>query len=83
MLILSKGAQFVARLPSELWTNITNDFLLSTLNEKIIELNPGYLAKKECEKLGLSTEPVTLRLLKIELDTGEKAITVKGQCVSG
>ncbi len=41
-----------------------------------MELIPGYLAQKECEKLGLSTEPITLRLIKIELDSDETEVII-------
>ena len=70
-LIVNKGANYCARLPIERWKVILKDFLASNLKEIIIDLKPSYLAIKECEKLGLPTTPLKIRLLRIELDDGE------------
>ncbi len=70
-LIVNKGADYCARLPIERWKVILKDFLASNLKETIIDLKPNYLAIKECEKLGLPTTPLKVRLLRIELDDGE------------
>lgn len=75
-LIINKGANFCARLPVALWTNITKEFIHSGLKEKIIELHPNYIAKKKCEELGLPTTPIHARLIRIELDNGEVEILV-------
>lgn len=70
-LIVFKGANYCARLPIERWSVILKDFLASNLKETIIDLKPSYLAIKECEKLGLPTTPLKVRLVRIELDDGE------------
>ena len=69
-LIVFKGANYCARLPMERWSVILKDFLASNLKETIIDLKPSYLAIRDCEKLGLPTTPLKIRLLRIELDDG-------------
>ena len=67
-LIVFKGANYCARLPIERWSVILKDFLASNLKETIIDLKPSYLAIKDCEKLGLPTTPLKVRLIPIEFD---------------
>jgi hypothetical protein len=74
--ILESGRQFCARVSLGTWTTITEPFLDSGLNEQIVEYIPDNQTKKECEKAGLSTAPMKLRLLRIELKTGEVEILI-------
>jgi hypothetical protein len=69
-LIVAKGANYCARLPINRWKVILKDFLASSLKETIIDLKPGYLAVKDCEKYGLPITPLKVRLIRIELDNG-------------
>lgn len=75
-LIVNKGANYCARLPFNRWKVILKDFLASNLKETIIDLKPNYLAIRDCEKLGLPTTPLKVRLLRIELDDGEIEVLV-------
>lgn len=75
-LILSKGGQFCARLPIELWKSVLQAFITSNLKEQVIALEPNYLQKRECLNQNLPTTPLKVRLLKIELDTGETEILI-------
>lgn len=68
-LILSHGAHFCARFSVEGWS-IIEKFLASGHLEQIVTLQPSAEARKECQAQGLSTAPLTLRLLRIELDGG-------------
>ena len=74
--IINSGRQFCARVALGTWTSITEPFLKSGLKEQVVEYTPGYETKKECEKAGLSTEPMRLRLVKIQLTTGEVEILI-------
>jgi hypothetical protein len=69
-LILKQGAQFCARMPLTSW-KIVEKFVASGLDEQIVTLKPGESASKACETHGLSTKPLTVRLIRIELKTGE------------
>lgn len=74
--ILESNRQFCARVSVGTWKTITEPFLNSGLNEQIVEYTPGYDTQKECEKAGISTKPMKLRLLRIELKTGEVEILI-------
>ena len=69
-LILAQGAHFCARMPLSGWL-VVEQFVASGLAEQIVTLYPSYAARKECLARQLSTEPLTLRLIRVELDTGE------------
>lgn len=69
-LILSKQANFCARFTAEGWSGV-KDFLASGRLEQIVTLEPSAEARAECQERGLSTAPLTIRLLRIELDGGE------------
>lgn len=74
--IMSDKRQFCARAAVGSWTSITEPFLQSGLNEQIIQYTPSKDIKAECRRLGLSTDPMTLRLIRIELKTGETEILI-------
>jgi hypothetical protein len=63
-LIYEKGADFCARLPLNQW-NITNKFLATGLQEQIVNLTMNASSKAKCIELGLSTESIKLRLIRI------------------
>lgn len=69
-LILDQGAHFCARMPLNGWL-VVEQFVASGLTEQIVTLHPSYEARKECLARQLSTEPLTVRLIRVELDTGE------------
>jgi hypothetical protein len=69
-LILAQEAHFCARMPLSGWLAVER-FVASGLAEQIVTLYPGYEARKECLVRQLSTEPLTVRLIRVELDTGE------------
>ena len=43
----------------------------SGLCDQFVTLEPGWAAIKECKDRKLSTKPMTVRLIRVELDTGE------------
>ena len=69
-LILSKNAHFCARMKVCGW-NVVKQFVASGLSEQIVVLQPGPAAWQECRDRKLSTKPLTIRLIRIELDNGE------------
>lgn len=73
-LILSLGGNFCARI-SKQW-KVVQDFVESGEEEAIVDLKASYTSKKECAEMGLDIEPLKLRLLRIELDTGEIEVLI-------
>lgn len=69
-LIRSKDAHFCARMTLEGW-KVVERFIASGCREQIVTVSPGYEARKACRMRGLPTTPLTLRLLRIELDNGD------------
>lgn len=73
-LILQHQAGFCARICSK-W-KIVRQFIRSGKKEKIIELKPSTTAIRNCTELGLDFKPMKLRLIRVELDTGEIEILI-------
>jgi len=74
-LILSCHAQFCARISSTKW-KIVRSFFRSGAKEKVITLSTPPTSLKACRNLGLDTGPITLRLIRIELASGETEILI-------
>ena len=74
-LILFRGANFCARISWKQW-NIVKRFYYSGCKEKIINLSIIGVSKKKCLDLKLDIEPMKLRLIRVELDTGEVEILI-------
>jgi hypothetical protein len=69
-LILERGAQFCARMPLGGWQTVER-FAASGLSEQIVLLWPSSEAVQECRSRGLSLAPIRVRLIRVELDSGE------------
>jgi len=69
-LILTQGANFCARMKLSGW-KVVAQFVASGRQEQIVTLSAGATALQECQARQLSTRPLTLRLIRIELDNGE------------
>lgn len=69
-MIGARQAHFCARMPLGIW-NVVDQFVASGRDEQIVTLQPSRKAVEECQARGLSTEPLTMRLIRVELDTGE------------
>lgn len=69
-LILNKDAQFCARMKLSGW-EVVKRFVASGLSEQTVLVQPGYAACRDCRDRKLSTKPLTIRLIRIELDDGE------------
>jgi hypothetical protein len=73
-LIASQRAHFCARI-SRKW-DIVRKFINSGKQEKIILLKAAYSSIEQCRDLGLDISPLTLRLIRIELDSGETEVLI-------
>ena len=74
-LILAQGAQFCARISYKKW-NVVKRFYESGKPEKIVKLHASALSKKKCRELEYDTNPLEVRLIRVELDSGETEILV-------
>jgi hypothetical protein len=74
-LILSLGSNFCARISYKKW-DIIRKFYNSGKLDKIIYLKPSLSAIKKCKEKGLDIIPLKLRLVRVELDTGETEILI-------
>jgi len=52
------------------------DFLASGALEAIVDVSCSYKSKLKCKELGLDTEPIKCRLIRIELSSGETEVLV-------
>jgi hypothetical protein len=68
--IVQQGAHFCARLTVSKW-KAAQKFVASGKTEQYVLLRPGPAAKKKCREQGLPTTPIRVRLIRVELDTGE------------
>ena len=55
---------------------VVEQFVASGLTEQIVTLYPGHEARKECLARQLPIEPLTVRLIRVELNTGEVEVLV-------
>ena len=73
-LILSQGSNFCARINKQ-W-KVVREFVDSGLEEMLIDLIPSYESKVESIEMGLDTNALKLRLLRVELDSGEIEVLI-------
>jgi hypothetical protein len=74
-LVLSLGANFCARISYKKW-KVVEKFYESGEKEQIVMLEPSSLSKEKCIEMGLDTNPLRVRLIRIELETGETEILI-------
>ena len=72
-LLVTQHIEFCARICRK-W-EVVNEFIRSGKQEKIIELPPG-TGDKHCKELGLDTNPIKLRLIRVELSSGEVEVLI-------
>ena len=73
-LIMSQGGNFCARI-SRQWKIIQN-FIDSGARETIIDLHPSYQSKQEGIDMGLDIKPLHLRLIRVELESGQIEVLI-------
>ena len=74
-LVLSRGADFCARIQRKRW-KVVRQFYNSGKKEQIISLPVPPSSIRQCKELGLDLKPLKLRLIRVELDTGETEILI-------
>lgn len=74
-LILSTGADFCARASLTHWVDI-DEFFRSGKPEARINLLPSPVSIARCRKLGLSANPLPVRLVRVTLDNGQPEILI-------
>lgn len=75
VLLRQQEADFCARMPMGVWGEVDR-FIASGLNEQIVELFPCQTALAECQARHLPTAPLTVRLVRIELEDGTVEVLV-------
>ena len=75
ILIVSLGAQFCARVKVSQW-KIIKKFFNSGKMEKIVNLPVSYVSKQKCNEMGLGNSPIKVRLIRIELPSGQTEILI-------
>lgn len=66
-------AHFCARVSLSEW-QVVAEFVASAQAEQIVRLRPGYKARKTCLARHLPTTPLTVRLVRLDLDNGEVVV---------
>lgn len=74
-LILSRNAQFCARISDKKW-KIIRRFIKSGKAEQIVFIDAPVTSLGACQARHLDTLPLQLRLLRIELDSGETEVLI-------
>ena len=75
LFILSKKAQFCARVSVSQWNSVKG-FLKSGKKEDIVELEINRLTKKKCSELKLSFSTLKVRLLRIDIGKEEPEVLI-------
>ena len=74
-LIIFLNSNFCARIQRQRW-KVVRQFYNSGKQEKIISLPVYPSSVKQCKEMGLDLKPLKLRLIRVELDTGEVEILI-------
>jgi hypothetical protein len=74
-LVLLMGAHFCARISYKRW-HAAKKFYLSGAKEQIVKIEPSSQSLRQCYKMGLDKKPIKVRMLRVELDSGETEILV-------
>jgi hypothetical protein len=71
----ARGSDFCARLNVSQWKSVRR-FITSGKQEQGITLRPDDRARQACRDRGLPTDPLQLRLIRIDLPTGEVEVLI-------
>ena len=74
-LIKSMGADFCARISCTKW-KVVRKFYRSGKKERIIKLYSTPLSSRKCDQMGFDKTPVKVRLIRVELSTGETEVLI-------
>lgn len=75
VLILSRQAHFCSRVTGTHWKEIRK-FYNSGMKEKIITIRPSPSSVVQCNLLNLPVSPIQLRVIRVELESGETEILI-------
>lgn len=73
--IRAQQAHFCARMSLTEWSSVA-EFVASGRQEHLLQLKPGYQARQACQQRHLSSEPLWVRLLRLEGDQAEPIVLV-------
>lgn len=74
-LIMTMGASFCARVSCTKW-KVIRKFYHSGQQERIVKLYPTSLSIRKCAEMGFDKDPIKVRLIRVELSTGETEILI-------
>lgn len=74
-LILSLRSNFCARISYKQWS-VAKKFYLSGKKEQIAKITPSSQSLRKCHEMGIDNKPMKVRLVRVELDSGETEILV-------
>lgn len=74
-LLLSRKIHFCIRVTTGHWNEICK-FNNSGEAEDVVVFNPTIASFRECQKLGIKASPLPLRLIRVELPSGETEILI-------
>ena len=74
-LVESMDANFCARVSYKKW-KVIRKFYRSGNTEQIVKICPTPLSVSKCTELGIDKDPIKVRLIRVELDTGESEILI-------
>lgn len=69
------GCDFCVRTPWNFY-NETRDFYRSNAREAWVKIRPSQDATKDCQAAGIAIEPVPVRLVRVDLPSGETEILI-------
>ena len=72
-IVLSMDANFCARIPYNRW-RVAKKFYVSGNKEQIVKFKPSPQSIKKCYEMGLNANPLKVRLIRVELESGETEI---------
>jgi hypothetical protein len=74
-LAMSLDAQFCARISYKKWKSVRK-FYDSGKKEQILKIQPPALSIRKCFEMGLGKKPIRVRLIRIELESGETEVLI-------
>jgi hypothetical protein len=69
------GVNFCARISYERW-GVAKKFFLSREKEQIVKIETSPESSRKCYEMELDKKPIKVRMLRVELDSGEPEILV-------
>ncbi len=72
--VLNTGGDFLIRLATKVWSVQVKGFLDSGAKEQVVALSPSQEAVRKCRQLGLATDPLQVRLIRVDLPEGVEVL---------